>query len=70
MGPIKGYRELTQAEIEAVNAVKGLAVTVGNVIDELRKNPNLDQRWVSIGTTHLQQGFMAVIRGITRPTTF
>ena len=32
--------------------------------------PHLDQRWVSIGATQLQQGFMAVIRGIAQPTTF
>ena len=32
--------------------------------------PSLDQRWVSIGATDLQTGFMAVIRGIAQPTTF
>jgi hypothetical protein len=32
--------------------------------------PPLDQRWVSIGATDLQRGFMAVIRGIAQPTTF
>lgn len=32
--------------------------------------PTLDQRWISIGATQLQQGFMAVIRGIAQPTTF
>lgn len=31
---------------------------------------DLDQRWISIGATDLQRGFMAVIRGIARPTTF
>lgn len=31
---------------------------------------SLDQRWVSIGATDLQRGFMAVIRGIAQPTTF
>jgi hypothetical protein len=30
----------------------------------------LDQRWISIGATDLQLGFMAVIRGIAQPTTF
>jgi len=30
----------------------------------------IDQRWVSIGATHLQEGWMAVIRGIAQPTTF
>jgi len=32
--------------------------------------PSLDMRWVSIGATQLQQGFMAVIRGIAQPSTF
>lgn len=32
--------------------------------------PTLDQRWVSIGATDIQRGFMAVIRGIAQPTTF
>lgn len=32
--------------------------------------PFIDQRWVSIGATDLQRGFMAVIRGIAQPTTF
>ncbi len=32
--------------------------------------PSLDQRWVSIGATDLQRGFMALIRGIAQPTTF
>ncbi len=32
--------------------------------------PVIDQRWVSIGATQLQQGFMALIRGIAQPTTF
>lgn len=31
---------------------------------------DLDQRWISIGATDLQRGFMAVIRGIAQPTTF
>ena len=30
----------------------------------------LDQRWVSIGATDIQTGFMAIIRGIAQPTTF
>ena len=35
-----------------------------------KREPALDQRWISIGATQLQQGFMAVIRGIAQPTTF
>jgi hypothetical protein len=32
--------------------------------------PTLDHRWVSIGCTHLQCGFMEVIRGIAQPQNF
>ncbi len=31
---------------------------------------SVDQRWISIGATDLQRGFMALIRGIAQPTTF
>lgn len=33
-------------------------------------DPPLNQRWVSIGATDLQRGFMAITRGIAQPTTF
>ncbi len=36
----------------------------------LAPGAQLDQRWISIGATDLQKGFMAVIRGIAQPTTF
>lgn len=32
--------------------------------------PSLDQRWISIGATHLQEGLMALTRGVAQPTTF
>jgi hypothetical protein len=38
--------------------------------DNAPSRPSLDQRWVSIGATDIQRGFMAVIRGIAQPTTF
>jgi hypothetical protein len=41
-----------------------------NVPTEPGHLPTLDQRWVSIGATDIQRGFMAVIRGIAQPTTF
>lgn len=67
---IKGYRDLSQAEIDAMNEGKALAEQVGAYIEKLRSTPGMDQRWVAIGATQLQQGFMAVIRGIAQPTTF
>lgn len=34
------------------------------------EKPTIDQRWVSVGATQLQQGFMAVTRGIAQPESF
>ena len=73
---ITGYRDLTQDEIDLMNEGKALAEQVGNFIGKLEVTSAqtgghaIDLRWVSIGKTQLQQGFMAVIRGIARPTTF
>jgi hypothetical protein len=38
--------------------------------EHISGDPFIDQRWVSIGATDLQRGFMAVIRGIAQPSTF
>ncbi len=67
---IKGYRDLSQAEIDLMNEGKELAAKVGEYVEKLRAQNGLDQRWVSIGATDLQKGFMGVIRGIAQPTTF
>ena len=67
---ITGYRQLSEEEVALMNEGKALAVQCGDFIAKLRATPNLDQRWVSIGATDMQTGFMAAIRGIAKPTTF
>jgi len=80
---ITGYRQLTEQEAALMNEGKALAEACGAYIEKLRRHkdsppregdkregPPLDQRWISIGATDLQRGFMAVIRGIAQPTTF
>ena len=67
---IKGYRDLSQAEINAMNAVKAKAEEVGFLIEELQSNTQLDQRWVSVAKTDLQKGFMAAVRAIAQPESF
>jgi hypothetical protein len=83
---ITGYRQLTEEEVALMNEGKALAEQCGEYISRLRgyipKNTSgpdplafkpgatLDQRWISIGATDLQRGFMAVIRGIAQPTSF
>lgn len=67
---ITGYRQLSDDEMAMMNEGKALAVQCGEWVEKLRQNAELDQRWVSIGATDLQRGFMCVLRGIAQPTTF
>ena len=67
---IKGYRDLSQSEIDAMNTIKAEGVRLGLLIEDLRDSKILDQRWVSIAETHLQQGIMAAVRSVAQPTTF
>lgn len=79
MTTLKGYRVLSEQETALANEGKELAEKVGRFIEKLRaeRDPTVsgdplvaDQRWVAIGATQLQQGFMALTRSITKPTTF
>jgi hypothetical protein len=67
---IKGYRELSQEEIDAMNEIKAKGAELGAMVERLRSQDGLDQRWISIGATDLQLGLMALTRGVAKPTTF
>lgn len=81
---ITGYRELDQVEIDLMNEIKAQAESVGALIEKLRtmhyttdasnvtvtNRQPADQRWVAIGATDLQKGFMALTRSIAKPTSF
>lgn len=67
---IKGYRDLTQVEIDLMNEGKALAEQCGSFIAKLEATEATDKRSVAIGKTNLQQGFMWAIRGVAKPTTF
>lgn len=67
---IKGYRDLSQVEIDLMNEGKHLAEQCREYIEKLERTGYVDTRWLSIGRADLQKGFMAVIRSIAQPTTF
>lgn len=70
MTAIKGYRELNQTEIQAINRIKDLAEDVGFMIEQLEGTVGIDQRWLAIAKTDLQKGFMAFVRSVAQPSTF
>lgn len=67
---IRGYRDLSQAEIDLMNQIKAQGEQLGILVAALRASTALDQRWVSIGATDLQTGIMALVRSVAQPTTF
>jgi len=67
---IKGYRELSQDEVDLMNEIKTKGVELGELVDKLREADSLDQRWVGIGATDLQTGLMALTRSVAKPEFF
>ena len=67
---ISGYRDLTQEEIDQMNAVKAVGTQLGLLIKNMKQDPDVDQRWLSIAETHLQQGIMAAVRSVAKPNGF
>lgn len=67
-GPLpRGYRQLDAAELHLVNEVKAVE---SEVVAELYATVRAfggDPRQVALAKTHLQDGFSALVRAITRP---
>jgi len=67
---IKGYRELTEVELDLINKIKVLANIAGDSIEALQELDIVDQRWLAIAKTDLQKGYMALVRAIAKPESF
>lgn len=67
---ISGYRDLSQKEIDAMNAVKDAGNALGALIEHLQTVEGLDQRFIALGKSDIQKGLAMVIRGIAQPSTF
>jgi hypothetical protein len=55
---------LTDFTRNAIEFNQRLEESVLTHIDMLRRIPDVDQRWLSIGKTHIQQAFMALNRAV------
>lgn len=64
---ITGYRDLSQAEIDGMNAIKLLEVDAGELFKEIGKIEGVDLRLLALAKTNLQQGFMWFVRSIAKP---
>lgn len=65
--PVHGYKPQPAASVARVNAMKLLEERVLRALDELDEDDAADPRWLAIGRTQIEQGFMAVNRSVFRP---
>lgn len=64
---ISGYRDLSQDEIDQMNAVKVAESALGETWRQVMSLPDVDKRWAAVAKTHFEEGFMALVRSIAKP---
>lgn len=67
---ITGYSELSQEEINLINEIKDVASKCGDLVDKIQNTDGVDYRWLHIGITDIQKGFMGLTRCVSKSTTF
>lgn len=65
--PVAGYKPQESANVALVNRNKAAEETVLRILDELESKEGVDRRWLAIGRTAIEQGFMAVNRAVFKP---
>lgn len=65
--PVPGYRPQSDEAVAIVTAMKRTEEKLLRALDDLAQRGDIDQRWLAIGRTGIEQGFMAVNRSIFRP---
>ena len=65
--PVEGYRPQSDDKITLVNHNKQLEELVLRTLDELQRISSVDPRWLAIGRTDIEKGFMAVNRAVFQP---
>lgn len=65
--PVKGYKPQPDEAVALVNENKVLEERILRQFDKLNVTPGVNLRWLSIGRTQIEQGFMALNRAIFQP---
>ena len=64
---VKGYRELNQSEIDAVNSIKLAEQDIGQLFQQVRAIRGVDQRALAITKGKLQEAFSWFVRAVAQP---
>jgi hypothetical protein len=66
--PVAGYKPQTPDNVAIVNSFKQSEEVILRSLDALSRSAvNIDPRWLAIGRTAIEQGFMAVNRAVFQP---
>ncbi len=64
---ITGFRDLTQDEIDAMNAVKAAEKEFAELWKRLGGIEGIDRRWLAVARTHIEEGCSAAVRAVAQP---
>ena len=65
--PVSGYRPQSNEAVAKVNEMKQAEEQILRRLDDMRSDGEIDQRWLAIGRTALEQAFMAINRSVFKP---
>ncbi|QJD54825.1 NAD/FAD-utilizing enzyme [Pseudomonas phage MR6] len=66
---IQTYRELSQAEIDAMNSVKALEADIAALHAQIAAMPGVDKRDLAMSRTHFEDACIRLVRSVARPVT-
>ena len=66
--PVAGYRAQSREAVAQVNSFKVTEEKLLRILDGLAKSGEIDKRWLAIGRTNIEQGFMAINRSVFQPS--
>lgn len=65
--PVPGYRPQTDEALQLVRTNKQAEERILRQIDNPSTRSDMDKRWLALGRTQIEQGFMALNRAIMQP---
>lgn len=65
--PVAGYKPQPAANVALVNQNKEAEERLLRLLDGMKNSPLIDQRWLAIGRTHIEQAFMCINRAVFQP---
>ena len=64
---IKGYRDLSEDELDGMNAVKELESLIAELCKRLGDIPGTHPRDLALARTHFEDGCIRAVRAVARP---